>query len=106
MDELNLKRVAVAETESEAVFIRAALEDAGITPMVSGLEVGVFGDAVDGSGEIEVHVALADYEKAKSLVDEIMNDESEPIPAWTCKCGEDVDEGFFVCWSCGNEYSV
>lgn len=104
MDELKLVRVTVVETESEAVFVRAALEDIGIKPMVSGLELGAFGDAVDGGGEIEIHVNEADFEKAKILVDEILNDESDPIPAWTCKCGEDVDEGFFVCWSCGEEY--
>jgi len=23
------------------------------------------------------------------------------VPEWTCDCGATVDEGFQVCWSCG-----
>lgn len=105
MEELNLVRVASTETESEAVFLRAALEDHGIQTMVNGLEIGAFSDVVDG-GEIVLMVSKEDYDKAKKLVDEIQEGEDELIPAWTCKCGESVDEGFFLCWSCGAEYQA
>ena len=55
---------------------------------------------------IEVIVAQSNLEKAKSLLAELDEAQSESCPAWTCKCGEDVDEGFFACWSCGTEYEA
>ena len=30
---------------------------------------------------------------------------AKPVDAWTCgRCGEEVDSGFEVCWSCGLAY--
>ena len=49
-----------------------------------------------------------DFEAAKQLIDKMLEDveeeEQEEVPAWVCDCGEEVDEGFFVCWACGAEY--
>ena len=28
------------------------------------------------------------------------------IPEWTCSCGETVDAGFAVCWSCEKQFGV
>ena len=47
---------------------------------------------------------MTDVKHAKRMVDEILAEDEDPIPAWTCECGESVDEGFFVCWSCQAEY--
>jgi len=55
---------------------------------------------------IEIIVTQSNLEKAKALLAELSEAQSESCPAWTCKCGEDVDEGFFACWSCGNEYEA
>ena len=106
MDEENdLVRLVVVESEVEATFYRGALEEHGIQALVTGTEASAFGTALDGPDEIEVLVKISDYEQAKSIVEELLDEaEVEPIPAWTCVCGEDVDEGFFVCWSCGVEY--
>lgn len=66
------------------------------------------GGAFDlGIGElagIEVIVVQSNFERAKSLLDQLELTQSETCPAWTCMCGEEVDEGFFACWSCGQEY--
>ncbi|MFK7768527.1 MAG: DUF2007 domain-containing protein [Mariniblastus sp.] len=104
MEESDLVRVAVLETEVEANFVKGFLEDHKIVVMVSGIETSALGAALDGDAEIEIFVGKSDVEKAESLLEELVNEESEPIPAWTCSCGEDVDEGFFVCWSCDAEF--
>ena len=104
MEENDLIRVAVLETEVEANFIKGFFEDNKIHVLISGLDTSALGSALDGDTEIEVYVGKADVEKAKALIEEIENEEAEPIPAWTCTCGEQVDEGFFVCWSCDAEF--
>ncbi len=68
------------------------------------------GGAFDlGIGElpaVEVIVASSNYEKAKTLLAGLEAEQGETCPAWTCQCGEEVDEGFFACWSCGAEYAA
>ena len=64
-----------------------------------------FGAALDGPDEIELFVYEEDLEKSKALVINAFEDDGDQIPSWTCKCGEDVDEGFAVCWSCGADYT-
>jgi len=67
------------------------------------------GGAFDlGIGElpaIGLIVTRSNFEKAKALLAELQEAQNETCPAWTCSCGEEVDEGFFACWSCGNEKS-
>ena len=98
-----LVRLFVCESELQARDAKQFLEDNGVKVLIGGLDAGgsVFGGAVD-DPEIEVFVYQSEFERAKELVEAAMEDEEEmePIPAWTCKCGEDVDEGFAVCWSC------
>lgn len=53
---------------------------------------------------VEIIVANSNLEKARALLAELDDAQSEPCPAWTCQCGEEVDEGFFACWACGGEY--
>ena len=62
------------------------------------------GEALDGADVIEVFVPTAHLEKARHLMDRLLAEAEDPIPAWTCECGEEVDAGFFVCWSCQAEY--
>ncbi len=104
-EELDLLRLLVCETEIEAQVSKGFLEENGIKVMVRGLDSGgsVFGGAVD-DPEIELFVSPDDFEKAGELIEELMAQEDEPVPAWTCKCGEDVDEGFAVCWNCEADY--
>lgn len=68
------------------------------------------GGAFDlGIGElpaVEVIVVSSNFEKAKALLADLEVVQAETCPAWSCKCGEEVDEGFFACWSCGAEYAA
>jgi len=104
-DELNLRRVLVCETEIEAQVSKGYLEENGIKVMVRGLDAGgsVFSGAVD-DPEIELFVSPEAFEQATELIEALTAEQDDPIPAWVCKCGEDVDEGFAVCWSCESDY--
>ena len=99
--------VGIYLSESEAYHAKAALEDAGITAQLADPDDGAFGFSMDASEQINLIVNRSDYEAAKKVLSELeAMEEGEPAPAWTCACGEDVDEGFAVCWSCGAEYSA
>ena len=104
MDSQDLVRVAVYTDETEARMAMAFLEENGIRVSLSGAEVSAFGMAIDGPDDIELIIAKSDFEKAEKLLEEFEMEDEDPVPAWTCKCGEDVDEGFGVCWSCGEPY--
>lgn len=106
MEEKPMVRLLVAESDVEANFFKGALEDAGINALVKGMESSVFGAALDGPDEIELYVYADDVEASRAIVTELADEDGEEIPGWTCGCGEDVDEGFAVCWSCGADYDA
>lgn len=97
-------RLMELESDVEANFIKGLLADHDIQAIVTGLDGSALGAALDGPDVIEVFVKSADLEKAQELVDALEEEENEAVPAWTCECGEEVDEGFYICWSCGAEY--
>ena len=104
MDEIQLGKVCETEAKEQALLFKAVLEQEGIDVMVKGLESSALGEALDGADVVELFSPVTDVERAKRIVDEILAEDEAPIPAWTCECGENVDEGFFVCWSCQAEY--
>jgi hypothetical protein len=104
--EHELVRLMILDSESEANFLKGFFADHGIDAKVSGTESSALGADLDMPGPIELFVNPDDAKKAKELVEELLDDDEDDIPAWTCKCGEEVDEGFFVCWSCGAEYPL
>lgn len=105
MEESEIVRLTIVETEVDANYIKNALGEQGIQVMMSGSEASAFGVSLDGADDVELFVKAEDLEKGKALVEELLNDEDEElVPAWTCQCGEEVDEGFGICWSCGAEY--
>ena len=104
MDEKTMTRLMVLESDVEANFFKGILEEDGIHCLVSGVEASALGVALDGPDLIELFVHESDVEKAKELIMAVMEEEGDEIPGWTCQCGEEVDEGFGVCWSCGAEY--
>jgi hypothetical protein len=98
--------VGIYLSESQAYHAKAALEEAGITAQLADSDDGAFGFSMDASEQINLIVNRTDYEAAKKILSELEAlEEGELAPAWTCNCGEDVDEGFAVCWSCGAEYA-
>ena len=104
MDEIQLGKVCETEAKDQALLFKAVLEQEGMSVLIKGLESSALGEAIDGADVIELFVPITDLTQAKRMVDEILAEDEEPIPAWTCECGENVDEGFFVCWSCQTEY--
>jgi hypothetical protein len=102
----DLVRVAMYNSQSEAQFVLAALRDNGVDAKMVGEEHSALGLDLDGPDPIEIVVTQAEYDKAKEIIDDLEAAVAEPVPAWTCKCGAEVDEGFDVCWSCGAEYKA
>jgi len=105
-EEHELVRLLVLDSEAQANFLKGFLADHGVEAKISGLEHSALGTDLEGPDPIELFVTPSDFENAKSLVEELVDDGEDEVPAWTCKCGEQVDEGFFVCWSCGAEYQA
>ena len=104
MSENEYVRLELFDSETEALHVKGLLEEKGIEVRIAGQEPSALGFALDGPDAIELYVQRNDLDSANELLDQIEETEQEPVPAWTCKCGEDVDEGFYVCWSCGEEY--
>jgi len=69
------------ESSVEAHLFKNELENNGIRASVSNENsTAIFGATIGGDSE-------------NGLISE-----------WTCNCGETVDEGFAVCWSCGADH--
>jgi len=100
MEEIQLVKVCETESKEQALLFKAVLEQEGMDVMLKGMEASALGDALDGADVVELFVTVIDGDRAKQMIDEILAEDGEPIPAWACECGESVDEGFFVCWSC------
>ena len=72
----------------------------------SGIDARVHGDfSVEiGTGDvIFVVVRESDLVISKRVITEVPAAAETLVPEWTCKCGQTVDEGFQICWSCGQE---
>ena len=103
----DLLRVALYESEAEAQLAQAALKEQGIDAKLTGNEASALGLSLEGADDIEVIVRRDEYDRAEAILKELATVEPDHIPAWTCKqCGEEVDEGFAICWNCGADYSA
>ncbi len=96
--------VASFTSGSEAHVLRLLLEANGIQAAITGEETNTafgFGSATDTNiFGVKVLVKRMDISEAQ-LIMQVPAAADIMIPAWTCTCGEPVDEGFAVCWSCG-----
>lgn len=103
-----LVRLATFENAGEAHCLRIALEEQGIQATVanegamSNIGATLFGPI--SAIFIEVMVLESDTEQALLVKNGLVMADEEAIPEWTCKCGETVDAGFGVCWSCSKPY--
>ena len=104
MEESDMVRLTAVESDVDANYIKNALAEENIQVVLAGHEASALGMGLDGPDQIELFVKKDELDKATKFVEELMDDDAEPIPAWTCKCGEEVDEGFGICWSCGAEF--
>ena len=100
------------ESSIEAHFFKNELENHGIRAAVGNeTSTAIFGPTIGGPSSafwIEVLVMEDDAERGLEIKKEwnLKSDDSVTIEIaeWTCTCGETVDAGFAVCWSCGAEH--
>ena len=96
--------VGAYELEDEAYVAKTVLDGEGIESSVLGSESSGFG-ALSNDAAFQLVVKRSEYEKARAALEHAESNADElAIPAWTCQCGEEVDEGFAVCWSCGADW--
>ena len=90
-----------------AYSVRSLLESHGIKANVSDEQT----NAVLGSGSqslipVKVFVFRSDLAEAEIIMNQVPAAAEIMIPQWTCSCGNLVDEGFSVCWSCGDPWPI
>ena len=90
-------KLAKFDNAIPAHSIRILLEANGIEARVQG----DFVVEIAGADSILVIVREGDLEIAKRIIAEVPAASEVLVPEWTCDCGETVDKGFQVCWSCG-----
>jgi len=104
----DLVRLAVFQQPLDAHSLRILLDANGIKASVTGEEsnatFGAVGLGDAGLVGVQVLVKRSDFDEATIIMNEIPAASDAIIPNWKCACGEDVDEGFGVCWSCGGNY--
>lgn len=104
MSEMEYVIIRAYEFEDEAHLDRSVLDGAGIESRVLGSETAGFG-TLSNDAAFQLIVARDDLDRAVEILKQAAAEETElQVPAWTCACGEDVDEGFAVCWSCGSAW--
>ncbi len=101
----NVVRLATFEHAYQAELLKTKLFDLGVPSWVT-IDSDLWGISAAGLAGVQVNVRQIDFEFASEALEHLDSDEQgEPAPAWTCGCGEQVDEGFAICWSCGAEFS-
>ena len=95
----------------DAHGLKNELESHGIQASVNNeTTTATFGATMAGASSafwIEVLVMESDSDRGLEIKNrwnsDSVDENVERIAEWTCGCGETVDEGFAVCWSCGSE---
>lgn len=104
----DLVRLATFRHSVGAHSLRLLLEANGIQAVVTGEETnaafGAVGLSDSGLVGIQVMVKRADYDDSVVIMNEVPAAADVIIPSWQCECGAAVDEGFSICWSCGNAH--
>ena len=104
----DLVLLARFDSPPEAHSVRLLLEahsiDATVQNEESNATLGgsIFGQI--GLFRIELFVRRSDHAEAKIIMEEVPAAAEVLIPEWKCDCGETVDAGFSVCWSCGEPH--
>jgi len=102
-EDQTMETVAVYPSITEASIVRGRLDQAGIRSWLQEeLTAGqpfYFGA---GSAGIKLQVASGDLQQVRELIaDEGKTGPDSNAPPWTCpRCGNEVDGGFEICWSC------
>ncbi len=99
----DLISIAAFDSEPEAKILQIALIDRGIKAVISG-DVTAFGGLAGGATSVQVFVRRIEADEARKILEQMPLESKQLLPAWNCKCGAEVDEGFAICWSCGAEF--
>lgn len=83
----------------EAHSIDATVQNEESSAVLGG---SIFGQI--GLFKVELFVLRSDYADAKMVMEQVPAAAEILIPEWNCQCGETVDAGFAVCWSCGEPH--
>ena len=104
MSSANLVTIASFGSQQEASIAQGVLDAESILSYLQGVEtvntLWYYGSCLGG---IKLQVAKSDAERAIGILESIRSKDEQPtVPSWKCQsCGQEVDEGFEVCWSCG-----
>ena len=90
-------RLAEFNNPMPAHSMRILLEANGIDAQVHG----DFSAEIAGIDCVSVVVRESEWAIAQRIITEVPAAAEVLVPEWTCDCGATVDEGFQVCWSCG-----
>lgn len=97
-------KIARCHNAAEADHAKAVLEMNGIAAFVDGADLktslSYIGSAI---GDVNLVVRSADAERALQVLEEFRQHDPDGKPGpWFCgTCEVEVDEGFELCWSCG-----
>lgn len=104
-----LVTIATFMSNAEAGPVCAKLESVGIrTYLQGGATADILSHVGTALGGVKLQVAADDLQRAIECL-ELTNDDQDAAvqDPWDChQCGETVDAGFEVCWSCGAEFNA
>lgn len=98
-----MKRVFSAEHGLMMEHIRDILEEEGINCMIKNLNLaGAMGEIPPIECWPEVWILQdEDYDRANSIVENLIKDSDKYQSSWICQCGEKIEGQFTDCWNCG-----
>ena len=98
-----MKRVYSAEHGLMTEHIKDILQEEGIDCMIKNLNLaGALGELPPIECWPEVWILEdEDYDRASSIVEDLIKDSDEYRSSWVCQCGEKIEGQFTACWSCG-----
>ena len=94
-----------ARDDSEAQLLKLALKEVGVDAAIQADP-----DILAGwHGRPQVYVHKEDLEIASVVLDNFIAESASEMPTepWICpSCGEEIDGGFDICWSCQAERPI
>jgi len=98
-----MKRVYSAEHGLMTEHIKDILQEEGISCMIKNLNLaGALGELPPIECWPEVWILEDDdYDRASSIVEDLIKESDEYRIPWLCQCGEKIEGQFTDCWKCG-----
>ena len=98
-------KLCTCDDTIQAGHLQSVLEAAGIDCWIKNLSLaGGIGEwpATECWPEIWLH-REEDYELAMSIISPILSPPATRRTSWRCRCGEQLEGQFDLCWSCGRQ---